>query len=228
MNALFDPRVGIFDTGRRDYPEYPPFHPPENYPEYPFTSGPIDETNYIYDAIRRLFHLLEMDREHFGSPSWNPLGKIIRPSDNVVLKPNLVVSEHPDGLLGIQASVVHGSIIRPFIDYAWIANQGRGRITIADSPIKEVDFARIIDLTGIGSTVEYLNKKHGLGIVVVGFSRSAGHARFRSSHDRQPAIARRPRRLPNNRSRQEKYVNRDCRPRESVPKYCCLLRKRNR
>ena len=86
-------------------------------------------------------------------------------SDNVVLKPNLVVSEHPDGLLGIQASVVHGSIIRPFIDYAWIANQGRGRITIADSPIKEVDFARIIDLTGIGSTVEYLNKKHGLGIV---------------------------------------------------------------
>lgn len=169
MRSLFDPRVAVFDTGKCAYPERPPFHPPEQYPEYPFSSDAMDEKNYVYSAVRCLFYLLEMDREHFGSRTWNPLGKIIKPGDNVVLKPNLVISEHPDGLTGVQASVVHGSIIRPFIDYAFIANQGRGRITIADSPIKEVDFIRILDLTGISPTVEYLNSKYGLGIELIDF-----------------------------------------------------------
>ncbi len=168
-SMLFDPHVAVMDTEQHTYPDRPPFHPPTRYPEYPFNSNEIDESNYVYDAVRQLFVLLGLDREHYGSRDWNPLGNIIRPGDNVVLKPNLVISDHPDGLPGIQASVVHGSIVRAFIDYALIANRGKGRITVADSPIKEVDFDRILELTGVGPTVTYLNQQHTLNVELIDF-----------------------------------------------------------
>ncbi len=167
--TLFDPHVAVYDTGRSTYPERPPFHPPARYPEYPFNKNELDESNHVYAAVRELFVLQGLDVEHFGTPDWNPLGTLIQPGDNVVLKPNLVISEHPDGLRGIQASVVHGSLVRAFIDYSFIANRGQGRITVADSPIKEVDFALILELTGIEPAVSFLNQHHGLNIELIDF-----------------------------------------------------------
>lgn len=166
-DKLFDPRVAVFDTGQGSYPEHPPFHPPMAYPEYPFDRTEVDNTNYVYDAVRQVFVLLGLDLERYGTRAWNPLGALIRPGDNVVLKPNLVISEHPEGLAGIYASVVHGSVLRAVLDYVLIANRGEGRIVIADSPIKEVDFARIVELTGIGQTIAYLNEHHRLAIEVL-------------------------------------------------------------
>ena len=162
-----DPSVAVYDCGRANYPQRPPFDPPARYPEYPFAPDRLDEDNYVYHAVRELFKLLGLDVEHCGQAEWNPLGAIIKPGDAVVLKPNLVISEHPDGLAGIQASVVHGSIVRAFLDYVLIANGGLGRISVVDSPIKEVDFDRILDLTGIGQTVTYLNQSQGLNIELV-------------------------------------------------------------
>jgi uncharacterized protein (DUF362 family) len=166
---LFDPRVAVFDAGYSVYPGRPPFHPPERFPEYPFANDEVDQDNYVYDAVRQLFVLLGLDMQHYGSAEWNPLGDIIRPGDNIVLKPNLVISDHPAGLPGLQASVVHGSVLRAFLDYAFIANGGQGSITVADSPIKEVDFERILELTGMGPTVHYLNEHYGLDIKLVDF-----------------------------------------------------------
>ena len=168
-NLIFNPHVAVYDTGKGEYPMMPPFHPPLHYPEYPFNSGEIDSDNTVYHSIRQLFVLLNLDLLHYDTNKWNPLGEIIKPGDNVVLKPNLVISDHPDGLPGIQASVVHGSIIRAFIDYVFIANKGYGRITIADSPIKEVDFQKILNLVGIGPTVEYLNQEYNLEIELIDF-----------------------------------------------------------
>ena len=168
-NFLFDPRAAVYDGGHLSYPDEPPFHPPIAYPEYPFDPDVLDEKNHIYDAVRQLFFLLGLDVEHYDTPDWNPLGVIIRPGDKVVLKPNLVISEHPDGIAGIQAAVVHGSIIRAFLDYVFIANRGQGRITVADSPIKEVDFDRILELTGIGLAVAHLTDRYDLDIDLVDF-----------------------------------------------------------
>lgn len=167
--TLFDPSVAVFDAQRYTYPERPPFHPPEHYPEYPFNKDELDPDNFIYAAVRELFVMLGLDVENYGTPAWNPLGALVKPGDNVVLKPNLVISDHPDGMPGIQASVVHGSLIRAFIDYTYIANRGQGRITVADSPIKEVDFARILNLTGVAPTVAYLNQHYSLGIELIDF-----------------------------------------------------------
>ncbi|MBU1879729.1 MAG: DUF362 domain-containing protein, partial [Chloroflexi bacterium] len=166
-HPMFDPRVAVYDVQRAAYPTRPPFNPPAPYPEYPFDKHEIDASNHVYHAVRELFVLLGLDTEHYGTPAWNPLGDIVRPGDNVVLKPNLVISEHPDGLPGIQAAVVHGSLVRALLDYVFIANRGLGRITVADSPIKEVDFARILDLTGIGPAISCLNERYDLGIELI-------------------------------------------------------------
>jgi uncharacterized protein (DUF362 family) len=138
----------------------PPFHPPEPYPEYPFDDGEFQPGNHVYAAVRSLFQRLKMDAPNFGTPHWNPLGEIIKPGDKVVIKPNLVISEHELGLEGLEASTVHGSVIRPFLDYVFIALKGMGRITIGDSPIKEVDFDKITSLMGVKDLVQYFWRQH--------------------------------------------------------------------
>ena len=159
MRDLRDTSVCVYDVDRTDYPKAP-FHPPEAYPEYPFKDSGYDPTNSVYAGVRDLFYRLGMDHERYGTPDWNPLSEIIKPGDKVVLKPNLVISEHELGQIGIEASTVHGSVIRPFVDYAYIALKGQGRITIGDSPIKEVDFPVIIHKLGIRDLYDYFNKQH--------------------------------------------------------------------
>lgn len=159
MRDLHDTSVCVYDVERADYPQAP-FQPPEAYPEYPFKDSGYDPENTVYAAVRDMFYRLGMDKEHYGTPEWNPLGEIIKPGDRVVLKPNLVISEHEMGQAGIEASTVHGSVIRPFVDYTYIALKGQGRITIGDSPIKEVDFPVIIQKIGVADLYAYFHDHH--------------------------------------------------------------------
>ena len=154
-----DAVVSVIDCERADYPRRSPFHPAAEFPEYRFGSGCLDRENYVYGAVRELLYELGFDRHHFGTPRWNPLGDLVRPGDNVVIKPNLVISEHELGEIGLLASVAHGSVIRPLVDYVAIANEKRGRITICDSPIKEVDFASITELNGLAGVVRFHQAK---------------------------------------------------------------------
>src|SRR5690348_15772521 len=101
MHDLRDATVCIYDVGRSEYPPAP-FHPPEAYPEYPFKDSGYDPQNTVYAAVRDMFYRLGLDAEHYGTPDWNPLGAIIKPGEKVVLKPNLVISEHELGQAGIE------------------------------------------------------------------------------------------------------------------------------
>ena len=74
--------------------------------------------------MREIFRLLELDVEHFGEASWNPLGFLISPGDKVVIKPNLIRESHIIRKAEWQQIVTHGSIIRAVIDYALIALRG--------------------------------------------------------------------------------------------------------
>lgn len=147
--------VSVIDCGRFDYPRRGPFHPPQPYPEYPYDRNALDPDNFVYAAVRDLLREQGYDRAHFGTPRWNPLREIIGPGDTVVVKPNLVISEHELGEQGLLASVAHGSVLRPLIDYALLANEGRGWITICDSPIKEVDFEKLTRFNGIVSIRQF-------------------------------------------------------------------------
>ena len=156
---MLDPfTVALWDAGATSYPASPPFHPGTAYPEYPFGADAVGLANPIYDAVREMLNGLGMDAAAFGRPEWNPLGELVQPGNTVIIKPNFVISEHRDGLPGIEAAVVHGSVLRPLLDYVYRALQGQGRIIVADSPIKEVDFDRIVELTDRKST--RLNSSH--------------------------------------------------------------------
>lgn len=146
--------VGMsFDRGRR-YPDRPPFHPSEDYPEY--AHGDIAaEPNEAYEAVRDVFIGLGMDQDALGTPGWNPLGEVVRPGNRVLVKPNLVISEHPLGDRGMEASVAHGSVLRAVLDYVLIALEGEGSIIIGDSPIKEVDFDRVTRSCGLREVVDW-------------------------------------------------------------------------
>jgi uncharacterized protein (DUF362 family) len=147
--------VSILKSDRSDYPLEAPFDPDQRFPEYPFHYPAPHGSNWVYAYVRSMLADLGLDRDHFGTPDWNPLSPILKPGQRVFIKPNLVISEHELGLEGVRASVAHGSVIRPIIDYAHIAVGPAGRIFVGDSPIKEVDFAEVTRINGLRAIVDF-------------------------------------------------------------------------
>jgi uncharacterized protein (DUF362 family) len=138
-----------------------PFHASEPYPEYPFGET-SREKNWGYELVRRLLFELQLDREHFGTPQWNPLGLFIKPGDTVLLKPNLV-SHINHGFKGgrkdTDSLVTHGSVIRAVADYVAISLSGKGRIVVADAPIQSSDWESIRELTGLAGIEDWYRRQ---------------------------------------------------------------------
>ncbi len=149
--------ISIVKLENARYPDEAPYHPSASYPEYSYPD--LGKSNEVYDSVRELLHLLKMDAGNYGSKKWNPLRDIIKPGDNVLVTHNLVIDSHPSGEPGLDASVVHGSIVRAVLDYVFIANKGKGKIRIADSPIKEVDFKKIAAHLGLYSIADYFRSQ---------------------------------------------------------------------
>ncbi len=155
----FDPKVAVVDAGGSDYPKAPPYHPDENYPEYPFDSGDVSQSdNRAYRAVREGFKLLGLDASNFGTPEWNPLADVIRPGDRVVLKPNFV--QHVNySEKDYNSVVVHGSVIRAVLDYAWKALKGEGTLVVADAPLWDADFNEIVRRIGLDKVIDFYSSK---------------------------------------------------------------------
>ncbi|OPY27127.1 MAG: hypothetical protein A4E28_02147 [Methanocella sp. PtaU1.Bin125] len=165
-------KVAVIKKPDLDYCREAPYHPPERYPEYPFPD--LCPGNRVYPAVRELLFRLGLDRRHYGEPSWNPLGDVIRPGDHVFIKPNLVGHRNPAG--GTECLITRGSVIRAIADYASIALQGKGRLTIGDSPQLETDFAEVVRITGIGEIAGYY-RKQGLEVGVLNLMKVRGRLR---------------------------------------------------
>lgn len=155
------PSVGIFKTKSSSYPKVPPFHPSERFPEYIFSDCSSD-VNHVYSGFRDLLIVMQLDLAHLNTKDWNPLGHIIKPGDRVVIKPNFVMDRHVGGG-SYDCVVTHGSVIRAVLDYVFIALKGKGTVTIADAPMIDNDFQRIVQRTGIDQVVSYFSK-HGLDL----------------------------------------------------------------
>jgi uncharacterized protein (DUF362 family) len=139
--SLAPEHVAVFrSTSPAQYPDVPPYHPSEPYPEYPFGTALSQSPNMAYEAVRETLALLGLDRENLGTPRWNPLGSVIQPHDFVVIKPNMVRDFHEDRKLGTEALVTHGSVVRAVLDYVHIAKGGKGRVVICDSPQNDADW----------------------------------------------------------------------------------------
>ena len=159
--------VSVVQAHVPDYPDSPPFHPPQAYPELPWKDVDLQEDSQVYHMVRTAFINLGLDKAHVGTPAWNPLGDIIRKGDFVLIKPNFVTDYHPlygrdkpcDGREGV---IVHGSILRAVADYAFLATGATGRIVIAENTMHTTPlstFQNNLTNTGTQAVVEYLQRQ---------------------------------------------------------------------
>ena len=118
-----------------------------------------NKKDHIYRCIESIFSLLKMDKDNSGSKKWNPLKNIIKIDDLVLIKPNLVGTQ-PKYMCKdcgpAECVAVHGSIIRPLVEYAYKAVGDGGRIIVAEAPMDITDFDEITKITGISQIIKYL------------------------------------------------------------------------
>lgn len=168
-SGIKETMVVLYQCPDSVYPDAP-FHPSDDFPEYPFKGLKSKIPNRIYRSIREIFRYLCMDIDNYDTSSWNPLGELIQPGDHVLIKPNLVRHIH---LLGkeLTSVVTHGSIIRAVLDYVSIALKGKGTITIGDAPLQTTDFEQLLHLTGLVQVVKFYHNHSDIEIKVVDFRR---------------------------------------------------------
>jgi uncharacterized protein (DUF362 family) len=157
MIDLRDAKIIAVEQIEARYPKDPPFHPSRAYPEYQGIIGA--EENPVYEGVRQLFIDLGLDEENIDTPQWNPLGELIRPNQQVLLKPNIVLHKNYAGH-SIDAVITHGSVIRAVADYALKALQGTGRLIIGDAPIQECKFERANQVSGLNRVVEFYKEQN--------------------------------------------------------------------
>lgn len=160
----------IVSIAKSEKVEYPcmeeAFRPGEAYPEYLFDE--ISKTpNYVYAAVRDCFRLQGLDIEHYGTADWNPLRDIIRPGDNVLIKPNLVIDRN---LLNgdTECLYTHPSVVACVVDYIILALGNSGKIIIGDAPIQECDFVNLLKTSGYQVLIDFYKSK-GYDISIVDF-----------------------------------------------------------
>ncbi len=140
------------------YSHQPPFHPSDAFPEW--AGSPLSrEDNPAYRAVRKVFLYMNLDTGNYGSPSWNPLARLVTPGCRCVLKPNLVREMNPGNerncLAGADCLITHGSITRAVLDYVAKAMNGAGTVLIADAPVQGCDWDTVVKVSGLDSIVKY-------------------------------------------------------------------------
>lgn len=150
------------------YPPEPPFLPAESYPELGGRVRLGKHRNIVYPLFRDLARCLGLDRRRDGGPGWNPLGEVVRPGQNILVKPNLVRHVHLSGG-DYQAVVTHASVVRCVLDYVARALEGRGQITVGDAPVQSADFDVILSRTGLREVCDDVAKTWQIPVRLVDF-----------------------------------------------------------
>ncbi len=166
--------VSVRKTSSLSYPDVP-FSPNKLFPEfkdfdvYDYIINE-DGDNEIYEAVRKILIDLELDVENVGKNKWNPLADLVKKTQKVILKPNLVFDRHPIGRLGSLSSITHASVVRPLIDYILLATNGQVEIVICDVPLQSADWNNLLQIGGLKELVDFYSKG-GIKINVLDFRR---------------------------------------------------------
>ena len=153
---LNDASAAINFTGITTYPDNPPFHPEEAFPEYEHSE--TDKGNPVYAEVRKTLYAMGLDRENFDTPEWNPFKDIVKPGMTVFLKPNLVRHHH---LLNkdIFSIIIHGSVFRAIMDYVVKAMNNEGKIVVGLSQVIFGDFDKAMQISGISQILDWYKDK---------------------------------------------------------------------
>ncbi len=164
-NHFFRSGVYVYHDNEMNYPGNAPYHPSEKYPEYPFEEI-NSEINSVYDGVRNLFLLMGLDKENYGNRNWDPLKEIVSPGNSVVIKPNFVASYHEQGG-NLFSIITHPSVIRPVVDYVFVALKGRGKIIICDAPEMYCNFNELLDKTRLDLIKNFYKEKLNFDIEIL-------------------------------------------------------------
>lgn len=151
-----------------EYPDHEDrYSPSERYPEYDGTVS--SKNNHVYDMIRTGFFRMGLDRENYGTDSWNPLKDIITKGDSVLLKPNWVIDHNKEPVShDMDCLVTHPSVLRAVLDYVVKALDGTGRIVVGDAPIQRCRLGELHDKMHYGTVWDHF-KRIGVRIEVLDF-----------------------------------------------------------
>ena len=149
--------VAIRHVGAAKYPDFP-YRPRRCYPEISAFGERVDDTNHVYEAIRNVLADLQLDRENFGRPTWNPLRSFIGPGQRALIKPNWVLHSNPLDE-SIESLVTHTSLIRAMIDYLILALDREGSIEIADAPLQGCNFNDLMRRNRIVELIDDYRKR---------------------------------------------------------------------
>ena len=149
--------VAIIKTDKYFYPKTPSFRPSKRYPEYLFEEI-SNENNHVYDMVREWFYKLKLDIKNYWSSSRNPLWKIIREWDKVVVKPNMVMDYNPTWE-GVDCLYTQPSIVAAIVDYVVIALNWKWEIVIWDAPMQECNFEKLISESWYDKLLEFYRWK---------------------------------------------------------------------
>lgn len=136
------------------------------YPEFVSQNLILSRDNQVYEMVRNTLAALNMDREHFGTESWNPFSEFISKGDTVLIKPNMVCHFNGANNGGLDCLVTHPSIVRAVIDYVVLALEDSGRIILADAPVQSCDFDTLVQELHYDKVVDYFSKQ-GIHIELV-------------------------------------------------------------
>lgn len=109
----------------------------------------IASNEAIDKAIEQMLLQSGYDLNNFGNECWNPLGGLICPGQNVLIKPNMVLEKSHQPGENFYSVVTHPQIIKTITRYVYKALNGSGKITIADAPINSANFEQLCTNMGL-------------------------------------------------------------------------------
>lgn len=149
-----------------DFKTYPKkesaFSPNKMYPEYPWSEETLSlEENQVYELVRKCFYIAGYDRDNYGNKNWNPLGRIIKRGDTVLIKPNWVQNRNKNDKAddNLACLVTNPSVIRAIVDYVVIALGGEGKIVIGDAPMQSCDLQNLFQQVGYDTLFEFYEEQ---------------------------------------------------------------------
>ena len=148
-------KVVVESCGCFEYPgRTAMFRPDKAYPEYMFKEHLSDGENKVYECVRNALARMGYDKERFGTPEWNPLSDVIKEGDTVLIKPNLVEEIYRSGET-FECMYTQPGVIAPVIDYTLLALKGNGKIIVADAPMQDCDFDKLIEQCGLNELINF-------------------------------------------------------------------------
>jgi uncharacterized protein (DUF362 family) len=86
-----------------------------------------------------------LDRERFGTPQWNPLGRWIGNGDRVFVLCNFVQHRRAtETSTGFEAKCTHGSMVRAVVDYLLLATGSSGRVEFGNAPLQSASWPALM------------------------------------------------------------------------------------